>query len=53
MLRELEDIFSWEYSEMPGLDQSLVVHMLNVEPGAKLMAQSARVFHINIEAVII
>lgn len=38
MLRGLEDIFSWEYSEMPRLVQSLVVHMLNVELGAKLVA---------------
>ena len=33
LLREFRNIFAWEYSEMPRLDPSLVVHTLNVEPG--------------------
>lgn len=38
LLKEFKDIFAWEYKEMPGLDPSLVVDMLNVEPGTKLVA---------------
>ena len=34
---------------MPGLDPGLVVHMLDVDPEAKLVAQPARVFHTEIE----
>ena len=49
LLREFRDIFAWKYSEMPRLDPSLVVHTLNVEPGTRLVAQLARVFHIDIE----
>ena len=53
MLREFKDIFAWEYNEMPGLDPSLVMHMLNVEPRTWLVAQLARVFHTNVEAQIV
>ena len=38
LLKEFKDIFAWEYKEMPGLDPSLVVDMLNVEPRTKLVA---------------
>ena len=38
---------------MPGLDLGLVVHMLNVDPEAKSVAQLARVFHIEIEEKIV
>lgn len=34
---------------MPRLDLGLVVHMLNVEHGAKLVAYLARVFHMDVE----
>ena len=34
---------------MLGLDPGLVVHTLNVEPEAKLVAQPAKVFHTEIE----
>ena len=27
LLKEFKDIFTWDYSEMPGLDPRLVVHM--------------------------
>lgn len=49
LLKEFRDIFTWEYIEMPGLDLRLVVHTLNVELGAKPVAQPARVFHTNVE----
>ena len=53
LLKEFKDIFTWEYNEIPRLDLGLVVHMLNVEHGAKPIAQLARVFHINVEEKIV
>jgi len=49
LLKEFKDIFAWEYSEMLGLDPSLVIDMLNVEPGTRLVAQPTRVFHTDVE----
>ena len=49
LLKEFRDVFAWDYNEMPGLDLELVVHMLNVDPEAKPVAQPARVFHTEIE----
>ena len=51
--KEFRDVFEWDYSEMSGLDQGLVVHTLNVDPEAKPIAQPARVFHTKIEEQII
>ena len=53
LLKEFRDVFAWDYSEMPGLDQGLVVHTLNIDPKAKPIAQPARVFHTKIEEHII
>ena len=53
LLKEFKDVFEWDYSEMSGLDQGLVVHTLNVDPEAKPIAQPARVFHTKIEEQII
>jgi len=52
LLKEYKDIFAWD-SEMPRLDPGLVVHMLNVDPEAKPVAQPARIFHIEIEGQIV
>ena len=49
LLKEYKDVFSWDYREMPGLDSGLVVHTLNVDPEAKLVAQPARIFHTEIK----
>ena len=49
MLKEFKDVFAWDYSEMSRLDPGLVVHTLNLDPKAKLVAQPARVFHTEIE----
>ena len=49
LLKEFRDVFAWDYNAMPGLDLELVVHMLNVDPEAKPVAQPARVFHTEIE----
>ena len=53
LLKEFKDVFAWDYSEMLGLDPGLVIHTLNVDPEAKLVAQPARVFHIEIEGQIV
>ena len=53
LLKEFKDVFAWDYSEMPGLNPGLVVHMLNVDLEAKPMAQPARIFHIEIEGQIV
>ena len=49
LLKEFKDVFVWDYNEMPGLDLELVVHTLNVDLKAKLVAQPAMIFHIEIE----
>ena len=49
LLKEFKDVFAWDYNEMPELDPGLVVHTLNVDLEAKLVAQLARVFHTEIE----
>ena len=53
LLKEFRDVFVWDYSEMPRLDPGLVVHTLNVDPEAKLVAQPARIFHTKIERQIV
>ena len=49
LLKEFRDVFSWDYSEMSGLDPGLVVHTLNVDLRVKLVVQPAKVFHMEIE----
>ena len=53
LLKEYKDVFTWDYSEMLGLDLGLVVHTLNVDPEAKPVARPARIFHIKIEGQIV
>jgi hypothetical protein len=52
LLKEYQDIFAWQYNEMPGIDPALVAHSLNVEPGAKPIVQPMRTFHPEVEAQI-
>jgi hypothetical protein len=33
LLKEYKDCFTWDYSEMPGLDRSIVEHRLPIKPG--------------------
>jgi hypothetical protein len=35
LLKEHKDCFAWDYSEMPGLDRSIVEHRLPIKPGFK------------------
>ena len=53
LLKGFRDFFSWDYNKMPGLGIGLMVHTLNVDPQAKLVAQPARVFHTKIEEQIV
>ena len=48
-MKEFKDVFTWDYSEIPGLDPRLVAHTLNVDLEAKPVAQLARIFHTEIE----
>lgn len=53
LLKEFKDVFTWDYSEMPGLDPRLVMHGLKVDLGLKLVTQPAKAFHIEIEEQIV
>jgi hypothetical protein len=33
LLKEYKDFFAWDYSEMSGLDRSIVEHQLPIKPG--------------------
>uniref|UniRef100_A0A2N9H380 Integrase catalytic domain-containing protein n=1 Tax=Fagus sylvatica TaxID=28930 RepID=A0A2N9H380_FAGSY len=52
LLKEYQDVFAWQYNEMPGIDPKLVAHSLNVEPGTKPVVQPMRTFHPEVEAQI-
>uniref|UniRef100_A0A2N9FFM0 RNA-directed DNA polymerase n=1 Tax=Fagus sylvatica TaxID=28930 RepID=A0A2N9FFM0_FAGSY len=52
LLKEYQDVFAWQYDEMPGIDPKLVAHSLNVEPGTRPVVQSMRTFHPEVEAQI-
>ena len=49
-LKEYQDVFAWQYDEMPGIDPKLVTHSLNVEPGTRPVVQPMRTFHLEVEA---
>ena len=42
LLREYRDCFAWDYTEMPGLDRSIVEHRLPLKKGFRLFQQRAR-----------
>jgi hypothetical protein len=42
LLKEYKDLFAWDYSEMPGLDRSIVEHRLPIKPGFKPYKQPPR-----------
>jgi len=41
-LREYKDCFAWDYTEMPGLDRSIVEHRLPIKSGFRTHQQPAR-----------
>jgi hypothetical protein len=40
LLKEYKDCFAWDYSEMPGLDRSIVEHRLPIKPCFKPYKQT-------------
>jgi hypothetical protein len=42
LLKEYKDCFAWDFSEMPGLDRSIVEHWLTIKPGFKPYKQPPR-----------
>ena len=50
LLHEYEDVFSWDYDEMPRIDPGLMAHSLNVELGTRPVVQPMRTFHTEVEA---
>ena len=43
-LRMNQDAFAWSNEDMPGIDPSVIVHRLNVNPASSLIRQKKRVF---------
>jgi hypothetical protein len=41
LLKEYADYFAWDYTEMPGLDRSIVEHRLPLKPGFRPFQQRA------------
>jgi hypothetical protein len=52
LLKEYQDVFAWQYNEIPGIDPTLVAYSLNVKLGAKHVVQPMRTFHPEVEAQI-
>jgi hypothetical protein len=42
LLKEYKECFAWDYSEMPGLDRSIVEHQLPIKPGIRPYKQPPR-----------
>jgi hypothetical protein len=42
LLEEYTDCFAWDYTEMPGLDRSIVEHQLPLKKGFRPFQQRAR-----------
>ena len=43
-MRRNQDIFAWSHEDMPGIDPSVIVHRLNVNPDSSPVRQKKRVF---------
>jgi hypothetical protein len=43
-LRRNSDVFAWSHEDMPGIDSSVIVHKLNVDPNHQLVKQRRRTF---------
>ena len=52
LLKEYQNVFAWQYDEMPEIDLKLVAHSLNVELGTRPVVQPMRTFHPKVEAQI-
>ena len=43
-LKTNQDMFAWSHEDMPGIDPSVIVHRLNVNPASSPIRQKTRVF---------
>jgi hypothetical protein len=43
-LRHNNDVFAWSHEDMPGIDHSVIVHKLNVDPNHRPVKQRRRAF---------
>ena len=43
-LRMNQDVFAWSHEDMPGIDPSIIVHRLNVNPDSSPVRQKKQVF---------
>ena len=43
-LRMNQDVFAWSHEDMPGINPSVIVHRLNVNPATSPIRQKKRVF---------
>ena len=43
-LRMNQDVFAWSHEDMPGIDPSVIVHRLNVNPTSSPIRQKKQVF---------
>ena len=43
-LKMNQDVFAWSHEDMPGIDPSVIVHRLNVNPASSPIRQKKRVF---------
>jgi hypothetical protein len=48
LLKEYSDCFAWDYTEMPGLDRSIIKHRLPLKKGFQLFQQRARQMRIEV-----
>jgi hypothetical protein len=43
-LRHNSDVFAWSHEDMPGIDPSVIVHKLNVDPNYRPVKQRRKTF---------
>ena len=43
-LRMNQDVFAWSHEDMPGIDPSVIIHRLNINPASSSIRQKKRVF---------
>jgi len=43
-LRHNSDVFAWSHEDIPGIDPSVIVHRLNVDPNYRPVKQRRRTF---------
>ena len=43
-LRANQDVFTWKYEDMPGIDRNIIQHRLNINPECKPVLWKRRIF---------